>query len=102
MCAKVKNSSMLITYFTFFSNLQFQLIWVRLRRKKIQLKLFSIVVTLKYAQGHFMWYEQVKLNEKYHYAKFDISHLWCLSKFHIKVFNKPGHLADKKHFHYLP
>ena len=35
--------------------------------------MFDIAVTLKYGQGYRKWCEQVKLNEKYHDAEFDIS-----------------------------
>ena len=34
--------------------------------------MFDTAVTLKYNQGHWKWYERVKLNEFYHHAKFDI------------------------------
>ena len=44
--------------------------------KKNQLKLCDTAVTLKYGQGHRKWYEQVKLNEYYHQAKFDIQHIY--------------------------
>ena len=37
-----------------------------------ELKLFNIAMTLKYVQGHWKWYVQVKLNKQYHHAKFDI------------------------------
>ena len=32
-------------------------------------------LTLKYGKGHWKWYEQVQLNEKYHCVKFDIYHV---------------------------
>ena len=43
--------------------------------KKFQLKLFDTAVAFKYGQGHWKWYEQVKLNEKFQYANFDIYHI---------------------------
>ena len=33
-------------------------------------------MTLKYGQGHWEWYEQVKPDEWYHNAKFDIYHIY--------------------------
>ena len=48
---------------------KFQLTWIR--TQDFQLKLIDIAVNLKYGQDHRKWYEQVKLNEQYHQAKFD-------------------------------
>ena len=59
-------------------------------------------MTLKYGQSYWKWYEQVKLNEKYHHAKFhiyDIYDVWENPNF--KVFDKPRHLTYQKH-HHLP
>ena len=53
---------------------KFQLNWTGARH--FQLKLFDTAVTLKYGPGHWKWYEQVKLNEQYHHAKFDIHHIY--------------------------
>ena len=61
MC-KVKNGGIFITYWTYSTILQkFQhnQIWT----SNFQLKPFVIAVTLKYGQGHWKWYEQVKVNE---------------------------------------
>ena len=41
-----------------------------------QLELFDTAVTLKYDQGNWKRYQQVKLNEQYHHAKFDIHHTY--------------------------
>ena len=57
---------------------------------EFQLKLFEIAVTLKYDQGCWKWYEQVKLNEQYHHAKFDIDHIhYVRENPNVKVFNTP-------------
>ena len=52
---------------------KFQVNWVR--AQDFQLKLFDIAVAWKYSQGHGKWNEQVKLNEQYHDAKFNIYHM---------------------------
>ena len=44
--------------------------------QNFQLKLFDTAVTLKYNQGHWQWYEWVKLNEYYHHALLDIYHIY--------------------------
>ena len=68
------------------------------RKQNFQLKLFNIAVTLKYAQGHWKCYEQVKLNEQHHHAKFDIYHIYGVwANPNIKVFNNPRHLTNEKH-----
>ena len=46
----------------------------RMRTYNFQLKLFDTAVTLKYNQGHWKWYEWVKLDDYYHYEKFEIYH----------------------------
>ena len=54
-------------------------------------------MTLKYGQGHCKWYEQVKLNEKYHHAKFDTYYsygVWVNPN--VKVFDKPKYFTKKK------
>ena len=43
--------------------------------KHIQLQLSDTAMTLKFSQGHWKGYGQVKLHEKYHHAKFDIYHI---------------------------
>ena len=40
---------------------KFQLDWIR--TQNFQLKPFVVAVTMKYGQGHWKWYEQVKLSE---------------------------------------
>ena len=50
---------------------KFQLTWIR--TQDFQLKLIDIAVNLKYGQDHRKWYEQVKLSEWYHQAKFDFN-----------------------------
>ena len=58
---------------------------------------------MKYSQGHLKWYQQVKLNEYYHNAKFDIYHTCGVTvNPSVKVFNKPRHLTNEKHVNYLP
>ena len=59
---KVEDSGIFIIYFDIRHNpTKFQLnrIWTQ----TFQLKLFDIAMTSKYGQGHWKWYEQVKLNE---------------------------------------
>ena len=63
---------------------KFQLNWIR--TQTFQLKLFSTAVTWKYGQGDWNWHEQVKLNESYHCAKFE---LFMVS---VKVFDRQRHL----------
>ena len=50
---------------------------------KFQIKIFSwnfvTALTLKYGEGHWKWYEQIKLNEQYHHAKFDIYYFYGVS-----------------------
>ena len=49
--------------------------------------MFDITVALKYSQGHWKPYEQVKLNEYYLHAKFDIYHIYSVREnCNIKVF----------------
>ena len=40
---------------------------------------FVTALTLKYGEGHWKWYEQIKLNEQYHHAKFDIYYFYGVS-----------------------
>ena len=55
-------------------------------------------MTLKYNQGHWMWYEWVKLNEYYHHAKFGIIIISVRENCSIKVFTiyrpKTDHYID--------
>ena len=54
-------------------------------------------MTFKYGQGHWKWYEQVKLNSEYHQAKFDTYNtygVWVNPN--VKIFNEARHLTDKK------
>ena len=53
-----------------------------------QLKLFDTAVTLKYAQGHWKWYEWVELKGAcYHQAKFNIYHIYSVQENHnVQVF----------------
>ena len=63
---------------------------------KFPFKLFDTVVTLKHNQGPCKWYEWVKLNEYYHRAKFDISHIYSVQEnFNVKVFASYGYSADR-------
>ena len=49
----------------------------------------------KYGQGHWKWYEQVKLKVKYYYAMFDICYIYGVwINPNVKVFNKPKHLTN--------
>ena len=69
--------------------------WIR--TQNFHLKLFDTAVTLKYGQGHWKWYEQVKLNEEYHHAKFDIYYIHGVwENPNVKVFDKPRHVTDQK------
>ena len=64
-------------------------------------------MTLKYGQGYWKWYEQVKLSDYYPHANYDIYHIYdkymytdmfmygVLVNPNVKVFDKPGHLTDK-------
>ena len=53
---------------------KFQLNWIR--RKK-------------YGQGHWKWYEQVKLYEQYHHMKSDVYHFYGVwVNPNVKVFNE--------------
>ena len=75
--------------------------WIR--TQNFHLKLFDTAVTLKYGQGHWKWYEQVKLNEEYHHAKFDIYQVYGIwINPNVKVCNKPWHLTDQNYVYYLP
>ena len=81
--------------FVLLNNPTFQLDWKR--TKKFQLKLFNTALTLTYGQGNWKWYEQVKLNEQHHHAKFDIYHIcgvWVNPN--VKILNKPRHLTNEK------
>ena len=49
---------------------KFKLNWIR--RYNFWLKLCDTAMTLKSSQGHWKWYEWVKLNEYYHHAKFEL------------------------------
>ena len=51
-------------------------------------------MTLKYNQGHWKWYESVKLNDYYHHAKFDIYHMYSVREnCNVKLFAKYGQSA---------
>ena len=39
-------------------------------------------VTLKYGQGYWKWYEQVKHNEWYHYVEFDSYYIYSVQENH--------------------
>ena len=60
-------------------------------------------VTLKYNQGHWKWYEYVKLNEYYNYAKFAIYHIYGVRENrNVKVFATYGHSASRPNTdHYM-
>ena len=74
-----------------------------IRTPNFQLKLFDIAVTLKYGQGQWKLYYQVKLNELYQHAKCDICHIYGVRvNPNVIVFDKPRHLTDEKHVNYLP
>ena len=80
---------------------QFQLKWIR--TKKFWLKLINIALTLKYCYCHWKWYEQVKLNKRYDYAKSDLYHIYGVwVNPNIKASNKPRHLTYEKHVNDLP
>ena len=57
--------------------------------------MFDAAVTLKYNQSHWKWYELAKLNEYYHYAKFDIYHNFSdrEKNRNVKVFATCGQAA---------
>ena len=59
--------------------------------------MFDSAVTLKLNQDHLRWYEWVfKLNEYYHYSKFDIYHIYSVRENrNIKVFAAYGHAAGR-------
>ena len=67
------------------------------------LKLFGIVVTLNYGQGHWKRYnEQVRewvvpSCKVWHFCK-----LWFLNKIPMLKSDKPRHLTDQKLINYLP
>ena len=66
------------------------------------LKPFDTAVTLKYDWGHWKWNEQVKLNEQYRHAKFDIDHIYGIwENPNVRVFDKPRHFSNQKHINYL-
>ena len=55
-------------------------------------------MTLKYGQGHWKWYEQVKLSEQYQHAKFEIPHIYSVwVNPNVKVFDKPRQMTNEKH-----
>ena len=61
-----------------------------MRRDNFQIKLFDTAVTFKYSQGHWKWYEQVKLNEWYHHATVDIYHIHSVQEYrNVNVFVTP-------------
>ena len=61
--------------------------------------MFDTVVTLEYGQGHWKWYDQVKVNEEQQYAKFDFNHIYGVwEDVSVEVFDKPRHLTDE----YIP
>ena len=50
---------------------------------------------LKYGQGHWRWYEQIKLPKQNHHAKFDIHHFYgvwenCNVTVFIMSYNHPA------------
>ena len=47
-----------------------------MRSWNFQFKLFDTAVTLKHNQGHWKWYEWIKLNEYNHHARFDVYHIY--------------------------
>ena len=74
MCAEVKNSGLFIIFLTYLTVLY--IVSTSLDKSiRFRLKLFDIAVTLTYDQDHWKWYEQVKFNEQYHHAKFDIYYI---------------------------
>ena len=67
------------------------------------LKLFDTVVILKYGRSLSKWNEQLKLNEQYRHAQFDIEHIYGVSENpKVIVSNKPTHFSNQKHINYLP
>ena len=59
-------------------------------------------MTLTYGQDCQEWSEQVKLHEQYHYAKFDIHHIYGVwENPNVEVFIRPRHLVDPKHVNYF-
>lgn len=53
--------------------------------------MFDTGVTLKHSQGHWKWYEQVKLNGQHHCAKFDFGYIYGVRENHnIQVFDNPN------------
>ena len=56
--------------------------------------MFDTAVSVKYNQGHWKWYEWIKLNEYYHQAKFDIYHIYGVwDNQNVKVFATYGRSA---------
>ena len=78
---------MLVIYLIYLTILQSLNLSRYEQLKKIQLKLFDIAVTFKYYQGHYKWSEEVKLNEKYHHAKFNIDHIYRSEKIPMLKFS---------------
>ena len=66
----------------------------RIRTLKFQFKSFDTAVTLKYNQGHWKWYEWIKLSKYYHHAKFDSYYVYSVRENrNVKVFATYGHLV---------
>ena len=62
---------------------------------------FCIAMTLKYYQGHWKWYEWVKLYECYHHVKFDVYHVYRVGENrNVKVFATDGHSAGRPNTHH--
>ena len=76
---------------------------IRYEHKKFQLKLFDTAETLKYNQGQWKWYEWVKLNEYYHYAKFVLYHIYSVRENrNINIFATHGYSAGRPNTdHYI-
>ena len=89
MCES-KKSDVFIIYLMYLTILQFQSNkFICLRTWNFQLKLSDTAATLKYGQGHWNWYEYLKLNEYCVHAEFDIYHICDVWENHnIQAFAK--------------
>ena len=59
-------------------------------------------MTLKYGQGYWKRYEEVKLSERYHHAKTDVYHIYGVGENpNVSIFNQ-SMLDQPKTVYYLP
>ena len=58
-------------------------------------------IFMKHNQGHWKWYEWVKMNNYYYHAKFDIYHIYSVRENqNFKVFATYGHSTSWPAWHW--